>query len=116
MSLLDRTRALALALPGAIERLSHGQPGFLIEGGRFFAYFWDDHHGDGRTVVITKTSGADEQGQLIQLDPALYFSPAYLGASGWIAMRVDGDAVDWDRLGDRIAASWALVASKRLRG
>ena len=112
--LLDRVRTLCLALPEASERESHGAPGFLIEGGKFFAYFWHDHHGDAETVVIVKTTGSDEQAQLIELDPALYFKPAYLGASGWIAMRLDGEQVDWDRVGDRIAISWELAAPQRL--
>ena len=34
---LARVRAIALALPDATERISHGSPGFLIEKGKFFA-------------------------------------------------------------------------------
>ena len=111
---LARVRELALAMPEATERESHGAPGFLIEGGRFFAYFWHNHHGDGETVVIVKTSGTDEQRQLIEMDPDCYYSPPYLGPSGWVAMRLDRDDTDWDRVGDRIAASWEMVAPQRL--
>lgn len=111
---LQRVRDLALALPAAAERLSHGSPGFHIEGGRFFAYFWHNHHSDGETVAIVKTTGADEQEQLIEMDPDIYFKPPYLGPSGWIAMRLDRPETDWDRVGDRIAASWELVAPQRL--
>jgi hypothetical protein len=111
---LDRVRAIALKLPEAAERESHGQPGFHVEGGRFFAYYWADHHGDGETAVLVKTSGVDEQAQLIEMDPDTYYKPAYLGPSGWVAMRVAGDEVDWDRVADRIATSWELVAPARL--
>lgn len=111
---LERVRALALALPETAERSSHGSPGFFIEGGRFFAYFWHDHHGDGETVVIVKTTGADEQAMLIEADPDCYYSPPYLGPSGWVAMRLDRADTDWDRIGDRIAVSWELVAPRRL--
>ena len=111
---LAKVRTLALAMPEADERLSHGSPGFFITKGKFFAYFWHDHHGDGETVVIVKTSGADEQAMLIEMDPDCYYSPPYLGPSGWIAIRLDADAVDWDRVGDRIATSWELVAPQRL--
>lgn len=111
---LAKVRALALALPETVERASHGSPGFLIEKGKFFAYFWHNHHGDGETVVIVKTNGRDEQAILIELDPECYYSPPYLGPSGWIAMRLDREEVDWDRVGDRIAISWELVAPRRL--
>lgn len=111
---LTRLRALALAMPAAAERLSHGSPGFFIERGRFFAYFRHDHHGDGETAAIVKTSGREEQQMLIESDPDVYYAPPYLGPSGWVAMRLDGDDVDWDRVGDRIAASWELVAPSRL--
>lgn len=111
---LERLRAIALALPGAAERSSHGSPGFHIEKGRFFAYFWHNHHNDGETAVIVKTTGMDEMDSLIDADPALYFKPPYLGPSGWIAIRTDAPDSDWDHIGDRVAQSWELVAPRRL--
>ncbi|MFL0414706.1 MmcQ/YjbR family DNA-binding protein [uncultured Sphingomonas sp.] len=111
---LARIREIALELPETVERLSHGQPGFLIENGKFFAYFWHDHHGDGETAVLVKTSGLEEQAMLIEADPNCYFKPAYLGPSGWVAMRLDRPDTDWDRVSDRIATSWELVAPRRL--
>ena len=103
-----------MALPGTAERLSHGSPGFHIEKGKFFAYFWHNHHSDGETIVIVKTSGSEEQAMLIEMDPDCYYSPPYLGPSGWIAMRLDRDDADWDQIGDRIATSWEMVAPRRL--
>ncbi len=111
---LARIREIALELPETVERLSHGQPGFLIENGKFFAYFWHDHHGDGETAVLVKTSGLEEQAMLIEADPDCYFKPAYLGPSGWVAMRLNRPDTDWDRVSDRIATSWELVAPRRL--
>ena len=113
-SALEQVRTLALALPETAERTSHGSPGFHIAKGRFFAYFWHDHHGDGETAVLVKTSGMDEQAMLIEADPDLYYRPPYLGPSGWIAVRVAAADTDWDRVGDRIAQSWELVAPRRL--
>lgn len=111
---LERLRTIALALPGTAERVSHGSPGFHIEGGKFFAYIWHNHHSDGETAVIVKTTGADEMDALIEADPGLYFKPPYLGPAGWIAIRTDAEATDWDHIGDRVAQSWEMVAPRRL--
>jgi hypothetical protein len=111
---LEKVRALALALPSTAERTSHGSPGFHIEKGKFFAYFWHNHHSDGETVVIVKTTGREEQAMLIEIDPDCYFTPPYLGPFGWVAMRLDRPDTDWDRVADRIAQSWELVAPRRL--
>lgn len=111
---LERLRGLALDLPEAAERLSHGSPGFHIQKGKFFAYIWHDHHGDGETAVMVKCADREEQTMLVEADPAFYYIPPYLGASGWVAMRVGGPDTDWDRIGDRVARSWELVAPRRL--
>lgn len=110
---LDRLRDICLALPGAAEKLSHGMPAFQVEKGRMFAYFWSDHHGDGETGVVVKASGTDEQAMLIEMDADRYWKPPYLGPSGWIGIRL-GTGVDWDMVGDRIAASWELAAPRAL--
>ncbi len=111
---LQKVRAICLALPESDERLSHGSPGFFITKGKFFAYFWHDHHGDGETIVIVKTSGFEEQAMLIEADPDAYYAPPYMGPSGWIAIRLDRPDTDWERVADRIAASWAMIAPRRL--
>ncbi|WBH16556.1 MmcQ/YjbR family DNA-binding protein [Sphingomonas radiodurans] len=111
---LAKVREIALSLPETAERLSHGSPGFHIVKGKFFAYFWHDHHGDGETAVMVKTSGAEEQAMLIEADPDFYYKPPYLGPSGWVAMRLNRNDTDWDRLADRIAASWEMIAPRRL--
>ena len=63
---------------------------------------------------MVKAADVEEQTMLIEQDPDFYYRPPYLGPSGWVAMRVGGDDVDWDRVGDRIARSWELVAPRRL--
>jgi len=108
---LDRVRATALELPETEERLSHGQPTFFVSG-KQFAQFRDNHHGDGKTVVCVRVSSLDEQAMLLEVDPATYSKPAYMPT--WLAINVAGDAVDWDHVGDRIAASWELAAPSSL--
>lgn len=111
--LLEQVRARALALPKAAEKLSHGAPGFHIEGGKFFAYFSHDHHGDGITSVLVKTSGPEEQAALIDMDPDVYYRPPYLGPSGWVGIRLDR-GVDWELVEERLTQSWRLVAPRKL--
>lgn len=109
-----RLRGIALALPRATEKISHGQPVFFIEKGKTFAWFLHDHHGSGITAVAVKAADEEEQAMLIEADPDLYYRPPYLGPYGWVAMRLDGDTVDWDHVGDRVARSWELVAPRKL--
>ena len=108
---LSKLREAALALPGTEERLSHGQPTFFV-GGKQFAQFRDNHHGDGRTVVCIRVSSLDEQAMLLEADPATYSKPAYLPS--WVSISLAGDDVDWGHVGDRIAQSWELAAPRRL--
>jgi len=111
--LLERVREKAMALPEGEETLSHGMPCFGITKGKKFAYFTNDHHGDGRIALLVKISGADEQAMLIEQDDERYFRPAYFG-DGWIGIRLDLGGTDWDLVGNRIATSWRSVAPRRL--
>ena len=113
--LLRRVRTLAMALPEADEVSSHGMPCFGIVKGKKFAYFTHDHHGDGRTALLVKISGADEQAQLIELDEARYYRPAYFG-DGWIGIRLDLGDTDWEAIGEWLRKSWLAVAPKKLAG
>ncbi len=111
---LEKLRAAALALPETDEKLSHGMPAFFITKGKMFAYFWHHHHGDQVTAAIVKTSGTEEQAMLIEMEPDLYYRPPYFGPSGWVGIHLDRDSIDWDRVADRVAISWELVAPRRL--
>lgn len=111
--LLERVREKAMAMPETEETLSHGMPCFGIAKGKKFAYFTNDHHGDGRIALLVKISGLDEQVMLVEQDEARYFRPAYFG-DGWIGIRLDLEGTDWDLVSDRIATSWRSVAPRRL--
>ncbi|CAN5138924.1 hypothetical protein BH10PSE12_BH10PSE12_31850 [soil metagenome] len=113
-TLLGQVRARALALPKSEETLSHGMPCFGIEKGKKFAYFTRDHHGDGITALIVKTSGEEEQAMLIEEDPDLYYRPAYFGPTGWVGIRLDGGSTDWDHIAQRLEISWRVIAPRKL--
>ena len=113
--LLDRVRALAMAMPHAEETLSHGSPCFGIIKGKKFAWFSNDHHNDERTAILVKISGAEEQAMLIDSDEDRYYRPAYFG-DGWIGIRLDLGDTDWDHIAEWIRKSWLAVAPKKLAG
>ncbi len=113
--LRTRVRDLAMALPEADEVVSHGMPCFGIVKGKKFAYFTEDHHGDGKIALLVKISGADEQAQLIELDEDRYYRPAYFG-DGWVGIRLDLGDTDWDAIGEWLRKSWLAVAPKKLAG
>ena len=111
--LAAQVRRIAMAMPEAEETVSHGMPCFGIVKGKKFAWVSSDHHGDGKTALLVKISGAEEQAALIEADPAHYYRPAYFG-EGWIAMRLDLGDTDWDHVADWVQRSWLSVAPKRL--
>jgi len=47
---MERVRRICLALPGASEKLSHGEPTFFVKK-RIFAMFSNNHHNDGHVAV-----------------------------------------------------------------
>lgn len=116
--IVTKVGELALALPETDARSSHGAPGWRVGGersGKFFAYVSIRHHGEDAVALLVKTSGADEMAALIDADPDIYYRPAYYGASGWIAYRLDRRGVDWDHVAEWLAKSWRTVAPKRLK-
>ncbi|MCA0208325.1 MAG: phosphoribosylglycinamide formyltransferase [Proteobacteria bacterium] len=113
--LRDRVRELAMALPEADEVVSHGMPCFGIVKGKKFAYFTEDHHGDGKIALLVKISGGEEQAMLIELDEDRYYRPAYFG-DGWVGIRLDLGDTDWDAIGEWLRKSWLAIAPKKLAG
>ncbi len=114
--LLQRVRTLALALPEAEERESHGSPGWRSGGksGKYFAYLSDRHHGEPHVALLAKTSGQDELADLIDRDPDTFFRPAYYGASDWVGLILNRPGLDWSQVEYWLERSWRLVAPKRL--
>ena len=114
--LLAQLRRRALALPEAEERESHGSPGFRTGGksGKFFAHFSDRHHGSDAVAVLVKTAGQDELQALVERDPGTFARPAYYGASGWVALRLNRTDTDWAQVEHWLERSWRAVAPRRL--
>jgi hypothetical protein len=78
-----------------------------------FAYFLNNHHGDGIVAVTCKVLPGDNTA-LVAAQPARFYLPAYIGSRGWVALRLDTGEVDWDEVAELVACSYRLVAPKRL--
>ncbi len=107
---LEQIRRSCLGLPEVTERLSHGSPAFFARNKRSFVMFWDNHHGDGRLAVwCAAPHGA--QAALLDEDPEVYFRPPYVGARGWIGVRLDR-GVPWEEIDVLIEQAYQTVAPR----
>ena len=86
---LIRLRAICLARPETMEKLSHGEPTFFVKK-KVFAMHASaaNHHGAGRPAVWIKAMPTNQE-LVIRDDPARYFKPPYVGPSGWIGVWLD---------------------------
>jgi hypothetical protein len=107
----DRIRAICLALPEATAR-EHQHIKFEVRN-KSFAYFTDDHHGDGRLAFSCKAPAGMQQA-LVSSYPGKFFVPQYLGPKGWVGTYLDVPEVDWDEVAELAAESYRMTAPKRL--
>jgi hypothetical protein len=89
-----RVRAICLALPEATERLSHGSPAFFVK--KQFVMLWPDGHHDHGFAHLWSAAPEGAQEALVA-GAGRFFVPPYVGARGWIGLRLDGP-VDWDEV------------------
>ena len=107
LALLDRLRAICLALPDVTEVLAWAEPTWR-GGGKMFAMFDTYHHGSAHLAVhLAAPPGA--QAQLVDADPARFFRPPYTGAKGWVGVVLDTDP-DWDMVAALVATAHGVIA------
>lgn len=109
---LDRLTKLALALPEATRELKFSHAAFLVRK-KIFAYFLNDHHGDGIVAVTCKVFPG-ENAALAKAQPKRYYLPAYIGPRGWVALRLDLPKIDWSEVRDLLLIGYHLTAPKKL--
>lgn len=110
---LAQVRAIALAFPGAFEKISWGRPVFCAP--KMFAVYGGAQKGTGEHVpfphsVLIKVDDSD---RLALEQDDRFFVPAYLGPFGWLGLDLSTN-VDSVEVGELIDASYRLVASKKL--
>lgn len=112
---LAELRAIALALPGAHEKISHGRPTFRTN--KIFAAFGGSeklspgNHRQVPSALIFTPDPVDLPS--IEQDPR-FFVPAYYGPFGGRAIDLDDPDVDWTEIAELVDASYRMIASKRL--
>ena len=103
--------ALCLSLP---ETTAEGDQHIAFKvRGRSFAYYVDNHHGDGRVALHCKAPPG-ENTALATADPTRFFIPPYLGPRGWTALYLDLPTLDWPEATELLHEAYRLTAPKRL--
>jgi hypothetical protein len=109
---LDKVSASCLALPDAQVTRSGDHATYRVRK-KVFAYFLDDHHGDGIVSVCVK-SELGEHLDRVRRDPERYYLPDYIGPRGWFGLRLDRGRVDWQEVRSIVKRSYLLTAPKTL--
>jgi len=99
-----------MALPEANERVSHGEPTWFAGKGKVFAML-DGHHHNHLSVWLPQSLGG--QAAFIDSDPARFFRPPYVGASGWVGVVLDTKP-DWDMVASLVREAYLRVATRKL--
>ena len=109
---LTRLTEIALALPETTRQIYGSHAQFLV-GKKTFAYFLDNHHGDGIVGVTCKVMPGENEA-LVKAQPRRFYLPAYLASRGWVALRLDVGKVDWNEVRDLVFGSYVQIAPKKL--
>jgi predicted DNA-binding protein (MmcQ/YjbR family) len=96
-------------MPVATRQVMGRHAAFLVSKKKF-AYFLDDHHGDGIVGITCKVLPGDNTA-LIASDPSRFYMPAYVGPRGWVGLRLDLGEVDWEEVTELVTHSYRLVTS-----
>jgi predicted DNA-binding protein (MmcQ/YjbR family) len=105
--LLDRVRAICLALPEVKEVEAWGHPTFRAPK-KMFAAMGVEKTGE---AALGLKVGFDRQDELLQ-DPRFFPTP-YAAHQGWVSLRLQ-PRMDWEEVARLIREAFRHVASQRL--
>ena len=77
---LARVTELALELPETSRQIYGSHAQFLVRR-KTFAYYLDNHHGDGIVAITGKVYPGDNKA-LAEAQPRRFYLPAYIGSRG----------------------------------
>ena len=107
---LRRVRRICLAMPGATEKLSHGEPTFFVNN-KVFAMFSNNHHQDGH-IALWLPAAPGVQGMLIKTAPKTYYKPPYVGVRGWIGVELE--QISDEELAAHVRDAWTMIAPMKV--
>ena len=107
---LPRLRALCLALPEVIEKISHGEPTWFVR--KVFVTYANHHHDDRVGFWCAAPPGAQEA--LVAARPDRFFRPPYVGGRGWLGVWLDDDEVDWAEIEEVVTDAYREIAPTKL--
>ncbi len=106
-------REACLWLPEAEEFLAHGAANFRVRGGKTFAMYAVNHHGDGRIALwLNAMPGVQEVH--VEAEPRHFFMPPYVGPRGWLGVNLD-TGLAWKRVAELVRAAYEKAAPPKLR-
>lgn len=108
---LRRLTEITEALPETARELSGRHAIFRVRK-KTFAYFLDDHHGDGIVGVSLKVPDGEAE-VLMSANPDRFYRPSYT-RKGWIGLRLDSGNPDWELVSELVTDSYVATAPKRL--
>ena len=108
--ILARLRGIALALPGAAEKVSHGRPTFFTR--RVFAIFGGVVKGEHASTRLARSlvflPAPDERAAL--LADERFVVPGYEGAYGWLCLPLEPADTDWGEVAELVEDSFRVTA------
>ena len=110
--MLERLRAICLALPETSERPSHGAPSFFVREKKCFLMLLDDHHGDGRFAIWCAAPPGNQE-LLVAANAARSSGRRTSATAAGSAWGLNA-GVDWDELEGIVEDAFASVAPKSL--
>lgn len=111
---LGELRRVALELPEAAEKISHGHPVFFTK--KIFAIFGavvkGDHADPRHAQSVVFLPDQIEREALIQEER--FFVPGYYGPSGWLGLSFRVEQPDWQEVAELLEMSYRNTAPKTL--
>lgn len=108
---LSRVRKICLGFPEAHEVEAWEAPTFRLNNKLFAMYeSANSGHGNGQPAVWIKSTAVNQE-LLIARDAKRFFSPPYVGSSGWVGVRLGG-RVSWKLVAMLLRDGYELLAEK----
>jgi len=108
---LLRVVKICRSLPEARHE-QHAQHATFLVHDKVFAYYLNNHHGDGIVGIACKVLEGDNEA-LIAAHPEKFYMPAYVGPRGWVGLRLDVGRPDWVEVAELVLTSYKMLAPSR---